>query len=154
MKICGLLEAEHIFFDLQPGDKESVLNSFVRALKGRGLISDEHRILEELKKRESLGSTGLERGIAIPHALTEEMKQSFLALAVFKKGIEYEALDRMPTYVLLLILGNKDEPGTQLKILAHVCRLVKETDVIEKIRESASPAEVCRVLEEEEARII
>jgi mannitol/fructose-specific phosphotransferase system IIA component (Ntr-type) len=45
MKICGLLDEDHIFFDLQPGGKTSVLRSFVRALKERGLISDERRIL-------------------------------------------------------------------------------------------------------------
>jgi mannitol/fructose-specific phosphotransferase system IIA component (Ntr-type) len=154
MKICVLLDDDHIFFDLQPGDKKSVLGSFVRALKGRGLISDEGKILEALVKRESLCSTGLERGIAIPHALTEEKKESFLALAVIKQGIEFEALDQMPTYVLLMLLGSVDEPGVQLKMLAHICRLVKETDVIEKIKGAASPAEVCRILEEEEARII
>lgn len=154
MKICGLMEYDHIFFDLQPGDKTSVIKSFVRALRERGLISDEHMILEELMKRESLGSTGLERGVAIPHALTSEKKETFMALAVFKQGIEFEALDQMPTYVLLMLLGNKDEPGVQLKILAHVCRLVKETDLIARIREAASPSEICRILEEEEARII
>lgn len=154
MKICGLLEKEHIFFDLKPGDKESVLKNFVGALKARGLISDEEKILEGLMKRESLGSTGLERGIAVPHTLTDEMKQATLALAVFQEGIEFDAMDQMPTFVLLMILGNNDDPGTQLKVLAHVCRLVKETDIIEKLKTAASSSEVCGIFEEEEAKII
>jgi len=154
MKICSWLKQDHIFFELKPGDKTKVLEDFVKALKSRDLISDERKILAALLNRESLGSTGLERGIAIPHALTDEIEEPFLALAVFDEGLEFEAADQMPTYVLLLLLGNEDRPGDQLKALAHVCRLLKETDFVEKARRADSPAEVCRILETEEAKII
>jgi mannitol/fructose-specific phosphotransferase system IIA component (Ntr-type) len=50
-------------------------------------------------------------------------------------------------------LGNTDKPGVQLKILAHICRLVKETDIVEKIRKVESPGEICRIFEEEEGKI-
>ncbi len=154
MKICGWLKQDHIFFDLKPADKAKVLEDFVRALKSRGLISNERKILAALLKRESLGSTGLEQGIAIPHALTDEIQEPFLALAVFKEGLEFEAADQMATYVLLLLLGNEDQPGAQLKALAHVCRLLKETDFVEKARKAESPREIRRILEAEEAKIL
>jgi mannitol/fructose-specific phosphotransferase system IIA component (Ntr-type) len=79
--------------------------------------------------------------------------EPLLALAVVKKGMTYESVDQMPTYVLLLILGNTNKPGVQLKILAHICRLVKETDIVEKIRKVESPEEICRIFEEEERKI-
>jgi mannitol/fructose-specific phosphotransferase system IIA component (Ntr-type) len=154
MKICGLLDADHVFFDLKPGDKASVLQGFVTALKGRGLISDERGLLDGLMERESLCSTGLEKGIAIPHTLMDEIQSPFMALAVFGEGIDFDAADQLPTYVLLMLIGNRNDPGAQLKMLAHVCRLVKETDVIEKIKGAGSAEHVCRILEEEEARII
>jgi len=153
MKICGILSEDRIFFDLKPGDKRSVLTEFVAALKKRNLIAAESRILEELLRRESLCSTGLEKGMAIPHCLSPEIEQSFLALAVFKEGIEYEAVDQMPTHVLLLLMGNSEDPGTQLKLLAHICRLVKETELVERIKQAQTPSEVCRILNEEEAKI-
>jgi len=153
MNICGLLKEEHIILDLKPGEKRSILKEFVSALEKRGLISDEEIILDELLKRESLGSTGLEKGIAIPHALIDEVKEPFLALALIREGIDFEAVDQMPTYILLLLLGNKDDPGRQLKILAHICRLVKETPVIEKVRQAESPQDICQILEQEEGKI-
>lgn len=153
MNICGLLSEDRIFFELKPGDKKDVLTEFVQSLSKRGLISDAKSILQQLLDREKLGSTGLEKGIAIPHALTDEIEESFLALAVIKDGIDYEAIDQMPTYVLLLLLGNNKKPGVQLKVLAHVCRLVKETDFIDRILSAESGSEVCRILEEEEAKI-
>jgi len=154
MKICSLLKRDHIFLDLKPGDKRQVLEEFVAAAKERNLIGDDKLILEELFKRESLGSTGLENGIAIPHALIEDIKEPFLALAVFKNGIDFEAADQMPTYVLIMLLGSKNNPGAQLKILAHVCRLVKETNVVEQIKKIESPVDICVLLEEEEGKIV
>ncbi len=153
MNICGFLREDHIILDLKPGEKKQILEDFVATLKKRDLISDEEIILEELLKRESLGSTGLEKGIAVPHALTDRVNDPFLALAVIKQGIDFEAVDQMPTYVILLLLGNKDNPGLQLKLLAHICRLVKETKIVERIREAASPEDICTIFDEEEGKI-
>ncbi|MDH4219907.1 MAG: PTS sugar transporter subunit IIA [Candidatus Aminicenantes bacterium] len=154
MKICSILKENHVFLDLKSRDKRQVLEEFVAAIKEKGLISDDKLVLDELLKRESLGSTGLEKGIAIPHALIDELKEPFLAIAVIKAGTDFEAADQMPTYILMLLLGNKNNPGAQLKILAHVCRLVKETDFIEKIKKINEPNEICAILEEEEGKII
>lgn len=153
MKICTRIEEKHVFLDLKSGDKRHVLEEFVKEIKKRELISDDKLILDELLKRESLGSTGLEKGIAIPHALIDEVKEPFLALAVIKDGIDFEAADQMPTYVLLLLLGSKNDPGAQLKILAHVCRLVKETNFVAQIMKIENPKDICALLEEEEGKI-
>jgi len=154
MRICNLLKEDHIFLDLKPGDKKQVLEEFVTSIKERGLISDDKLILDAILKRESLGSTGLEKGIAVPHALIDESKGPFLALALIKEGIDFEAADLMPTYVLILLLGDKNNPGEQLKILAHVCRLVKETEVVEKIKKVKNSSEICAIVEEEEGKIV
>jgi mannitol/fructose-specific phosphotransferase system IIA component (Ntr-type) len=153
MKICGYLKESHIFLDLEPGDKKDVLGTFISELKKRGIINDEKMILDKLLEREILCSTGLEKGIAVPHTLTDQVDEPLLALGLIKKGMTYESVDQMPTYVLLLILGNTNKPGIQLKILAHICRLVKETDVVEKIRKIESPSEICKIFEEEEGKI-
>lgn len=153
MKICDYLKEDHIFLDLKPGDKTQVLKQLMTALKKKGLISKEKVILDELLQRENLGSTGLEKGIAIPHALIDEIEESFLALAVMKKGVDFEALDKKPTRIILLLLGNKNKPGFQLKILAHICRLVKETNFVEKARKAKNAAEICSILKEEEEKI-
>ena len=114
MKICSLLKEDHIFLDLESGEKKQVLEEFVSGLKKRSLISEEKIILDELLKRESLGSTGLEKGIAVPHALTDEIEDTLLALALMKEGVDFEAVDQMPTYIILLLLGNKKNPGGRI----------------------------------------
>jgi PTS system nitrogen regulatory IIA component len=153
MKICEHLKDSYVFLDMKSRDKKDFLDEMVTGLKDRGIIKNHRKILEEVLKREGLGSTGLEKGIAIPHALTNEVKDTVLALAVVKEGIDFEAADQKPSYVVVLLLGNKANPGYQLKVLAHVCRLFKETAVVEKIRKSKSIADVCKIFSEEERKI-
>ena len=153
MKICDLLKETHIVFDLKPGDKEQVLTNFTQELKRRNLIQDDKAVIRELLKRESLGSTGLEKGFAVPHALMDDVQEAFLALGIVKKGTDFEAVDLTPTFVLLLLLGNSARPGIQLKILAHICRLVKETKFVEKVQKIKNPQEICRLFENEEEKI-
>jgi len=153
MNICKMLKENHIILDLKSGEKAKVLQDFVARLKERGLIADEKTILNELLERENLCSTGLEKGLAVPHTLTDQVNEPLLALAIVKEGTMYESVDQMPTYVLLLILGNKENPGVQLKILAHVCRLVKETEFVEKVKNAKAIKDVCTILDEEEGKM-
>lgn len=153
MKVHKNLKESHIFLDLEAGEKKHVLERFVSALKKKGFISKDKIILAELLKRESLGSTGLEKGIAVPHALIKKIKEPIVALALIKDGIDFEAMDQMPTYIILLLLGDKDNPGFQLKLLAHVCRLVKESDFVERAKKAETSQEIWSILKEEEEKI-
>lgn len=153
MKVHEYLKENHIFLDIEPGDKRHVLEKFVSALKKRGLISKEKVILDELLRREGLGSTGLEKGIAVPHALVKKIKEPIVALALIKEGVDFKAVDQMPTYIVLLLLGDKNNPGFQLKLLAHICRMVKETDFVENVKKAETSRDIWSVLKEEEDKI-
>jgi len=153
MKVHEYLKENHIFLDFEPGDKRQILEQFVSAMKKKGLISREKNILDELLKRESLGSTGLENGIAVPHALIKKIEEPIVALALIKKGIDFEAADQMPTYIVILLLGEKDNPGFQLKLLAHICRMVKETDFVKKVKKAETSRDIWTILMKEEEKV-
>ena len=153
MKICNFLEKDRIFLDLKTGSKQEILKVMVKHMKLRGLILNDEIVLNELLKRESICSTGLEKGIAIPHTLTDEVKKPLVVMALIKGGMDYEAVDQKPTYILLLLLGPKNNPGLQLKLLAHICRLVKETPIVEKLKKADSPEEICTIFKQEEGKI-
>ena len=146
MKICHLLKKEHVFLDVKTNDKNELLKEFVLALKETKAIKDDNVILEALLKREGLGSTGLEKGFAVPHALVDGIEEPIIALSVIRDGIDFNAADSKPSYVVMLLLGSKKNPGSQLKILAHLCRLVKETNFVEAAKKSKSPDEVYNIL--------
>ncbi len=153
MKICHLLKKEWIFLDRKPSDKKQLLEDFVLELKKTKAIKNDKEILEAILKREGLGSTGLEDGFAIPHALLESGDPSIIALYVIKDGIDFDAADHKLSYAIMLLLGSKNNPSHQLKILAHLCRMVKETDFVQQVREAKTQEDVFRILECDEESI-
>jgi len=153
MKICEFLNQDNIFLDLKTRSKKKILEEMVEKMKEGGFISNKDTVLNELLTRESISSTGLEMGIAVPHTLTNEVKNTLVVMALIKEGIDYEAIDQKPTYVLLLLLSPKDKPGKQLILLAHICRLVKETSIVEKLKKADSPEKVCALFKQEERKI-
>ena len=110
-------------------------------------------VFNELLKREAICSTGLESGIAVPNALTDEVREPLIVIALIKDGMKYEEVDQKTTYLLILLLGRKDNPGLQLRLLAHICRLVKETAIVEKLKKAGSPENICEVIKQEERKI-
>lgn len=95
----------------------------------------------------------MEKGIAVPHALVENIKEPILALALVEKGINFEAPDKKPTHVILLLLGNKNNPSLQLRGLAHICRLIKGTKFVRAVKKARSSQEICSILKREEEKI-
>jgi mannitol/fructose-specific phosphotransferase system IIA component (Ntr-type) len=153
MKIIDRITENYVFLDLNPRDKKQALDDFVSALEERNLIEDKNLVLDALLKREALGSTGLENGIAIPHALIDGIKESLVALALIRDGVDFESADNQPTHVIFILLGKKDNPGDQLKMLAHICRMVRETDFMEKFKNVKTPLDVCQLLKRMEDKM-
>lgn len=153
MRIGGLLTQDKIVLGLEPGGKEEVLKRFLSILEERGLIKNPAEVQERILERERLGSTALDQEIAVPHALTSCMEKTFLALAVLKKKINFGTDEPKPVSILWLLLGHKDKPGQQLRVLAHICRFIKESEVVQKIRKAESVRGICKIIDEEERKI-
>ncbi|MBN1271555.1 MAG: PTS sugar transporter subunit IIA [Candidatus Aminicenantes bacterium] len=153
MKIYDQIPPNLIFLDLCPKEKEQLLKDIVANMKEKGFISNERKILEKLLEREHLCCTALEKGIAVPHALIDIENPPLVALARIKEGVNFESADRMPTYIIMMLLGNKNDPGSHLRFLARICRLVKETQFVEKARQAETPSEILAILKEEEKKI-
>src|SRR6185295_3011798 len=99
MKITEFLSKAGIKIGLQSSEKEDTLKELVDVLAEVQDIGDKKSILKALVERESLGSTGIGQGIAIPHGKTEKIKELVAVLGISKKGINFEALDGEPVYI-------------------------------------------------------
>lgn len=150
MKITDYLDKSHIYLDMTSSDKKNVLEELTVRLAASGAIRSGLAVLEALLKREGLGSTGLEKGIAVPHALTSDIAHPLIAVSVIKEGMDFESADGQPSYVVLLLLGGRQNPGIQLQVLAHICRLTKESDMVERMRSAQTAEEVYRILDHAE----
>jgi PTS system fructose-specific IIC component len=105
----------------------SVLTEIVHTLALKNKISDERFIIEMLKNRESLGSTGLGNGVAFPHGRSLAIKDLSVLFARSASGVDFDALDGKPTRVFFLILAPSDKGSeTYLAILSELISLIQK----------------------------
>ena len=99
---------------------------------------EEDVIFKALKEREDMGSTGFSRGIAIPHCQLEGIDHFIIAIAICKKGINFDSLDKKKSRIFVTIVGPKGDRETHLKLLAQVSQILKEPHVIDEILQSTT----------------
>lgn len=104
-------------------------------------------IFETLLQRERLGSTGLGRGIAIPHVKFKDLKTIVCLFARLEEPIEFEAHDGEPVDLIFLLLAPEHASGDHLKALARISRLVRDPQMLESLRAAPDAAGLRRVLE-------
>ena len=152
MKITDFLNVKGIKVDLEATDKEGILKEMVDLLAEVKDVGDKKNILRALIERENLGSTGIGQGIAIPHGKTDKVDGLVAVLGVSRKGVNFEALDGEPVYILFLLVAPKDTAGPHLKALAQISRLLRDTYFCELIRQCKTPKDIFDLIAKEENR--
>jgi fructose-specific phosphotransferase system IIA component len=146
-KLASLFQEDLCIFSLRSRKKVSVLQEMVRHLKSAGRITDEHFILEMLKNRESLGSTGLGLGVAFPHGRSVAIPEITVLFARSPSGVDFEALDNEPTRVFFLILAPSEKGAEKyLALLSRLTALVQQPDILKKLYEAKNYKSLQEVL--------
>jgi PTS system nitrogen regulatory IIA component len=131
--IAEFLSPANVLVNFRASGKEELLGALARHA-ATALALPPELILSELLKRETLGSTGLGDGVALPHTRLQELTKPFGMLARLKRGIDYEAIDgRAVDLVFLLLLPAKSQ-GEQLSALASVARKLRDNDARQRMR--------------------
>src|SRR3989338_5020694 len=146
MKISEVLDVRAIKLGLKATTKEEAMKELVEILAQVEDVGDPKGIVKALLERESLGSTGIGQGIAIPHGKTDKVKELVAVLAVSQKGVNFEALDGEPVYIFFLLVAPKDTAGPHLKALAQISRLLRDSYFCELIKRCKSPSEVYELI--------
>ena len=152
MKVTEFLDVKGIKLDLQASEKQDILKELVDVLADVKDIGDKKLILKALLERESLGSTGIGQGIAIPHGKTDKVKELISVLAISKKGVNFEALDGEPVYIFFLLVAPKDAAGPHLKALAQISRMLRDTYFCDLLRRCETTEQVYDLIRKEENR--
>lgn len=152
MKISEILDKNGIKIGLTSTVKEDVLKELVEVLGQVEDIGDQKSIVKALLERESLGSTGIGQGIAIPHGKTDKVNRLIAVLGVSQQGVNFDALDGEPVYIFFLLVAPKDCAGPHLKALAQISRLLRDSYFCQLIRRSKTPEDVYKLIKNEEDR--
>jgi len=150
MKILDFLCQEAIVTDLEARTKKEVITELAELLAKAKKVKSVEEIVKVLMEREQLGSTGIGQGVAIPHGKTDLVNEIVAAFGVSKKGIDFDALDGEPVYLVFLLLAPQEAAGTHLKALAKISRLLKDKFFRQALRNATSPEELVKIISEED----
>ena len=141
MKIPDLLSPTDILIDVRASGKRPLLQELAaRAAAGLGLPVD--RVASCLLKREELGSTGIGKGVALPHARLPELQRPYGILARLRPPIEFDAIDGQPVdLVFVLLLPAAAEDGA-LAALASVSRTLRSPESLVRLRGATTASEL------------
>jgi len=147
MHIRDFLTPDAVTLHLQAGNKDSVLPELVALLKTAP--RSEETLLRLLRRREEHGSTGVGRGLAIPHCRSTEVQRVRLAFGRSVAGVNYQALDGAPVHAFFLIVAPPAETVPQyLPILGKIASLGREPDLQDRIKKLQNAEELFKLLEE------
>ena len=147
MELREFFAEEAIKLDLEGTTKDDVLKELIGLL---GLDEkNESMLFKMLKRRENLGSTGIGRGIAIPHCRSLVVNKLRVAFGRKKAGLDFKAIDEKPVHFFFLIVAPPLEVSNQyLPVLGKIAQFSKEADVPERMMSITAPAEFMKLLEE------
>jgi len=150
MKFADFILLDAIRTEIQATDKEGVIREMVQSLLGAGGIKeDEYEgIVKAIIRREELGSTGIGRGIAVPHTKHLSVDRLVGTVAISSAGIDFDSLDCEKVYLFFLLVSPPDRPGEHLRALEHITRQLKDETFCRFLKQSKNPDDVKQLLEE------
>ena len=150
MQLDQIFKVEFINADLSAKNKDEALAELVNTIIKGGIKLNYSSIIEVLKQRESLGSTGIGDGVAIPHGKIAELGDIIVAFGRSREGVSYNSLDGKPVHLFFLLLAPENSAGQHLKILAKISKMLKEADFRKKLIKAKSQSDLYQVIIDQE----
>ncbi len=150
MKFSDFVATESIRSQVTASTKEGVIREMAQALVDAGKIAagDLEGIVKAIMKREDLGSTGIGRGVAVPHTKHPSVSRLVGTVAVSPAGIEFESLDGEPVHLFFLLVSPPDRPGDHLRALENISRQLRDDGFCKLLKAAKGPVEIQGLLEE------
>ncbi|MBN2104773.1 PTS sugar transporter subunit IIA [bacterium] len=126
----SLFREERYVSELKGTRKNQILDELLGLLKQNHVVNHPDLLLETLKKRETLGSTGLGKNVAIPHCRTLTVSELIVIVGHSNKGVDWQAMDKKPvTLIFLIIAPPQEKQNIYLPVLGKICEIVRENKI-------------------------
>jgi PTS system nitrogen regulatory IIA component len=150
MRMSDFVVRDAIIPELSATTKEGVIREMVESLRNAGQFrgTDPEDIVRAILKRELLGSTGIGRGVAIPHTKHTSADRLLGTVALSKAGVAFDSLDGDPVHIFVLLVSPQDRPGDHLRALENVSRSLRDDAFVRQLRNSTTREQIWSVLEQ------
>jgi mannitol/fructose-specific phosphotransferase system IIA component (Ntr-type) len=142
------LSIELVTTDLPGRNKEQIIRSLLELVSSTGKVLDPETALKDVLEHETGMSTGMEHGIAIPHARTDAVRELVACVGISKRKIDFECLDHKPAQIFVMTLSPRNGGGPHVQFLAEISRLLKDARFRKRILRAKSDEELISILTE------
>jgi mannitol/fructose-specific phosphotransferase system IIA component (Ntr-type) len=153
MRFRDFLKMEAIKFQIGQSNKRSVIEKLVDDLKTVYKLPDKDPILKSVLERESLMSTGVGKGVAIPHGKVDAINEVLGSMLIINPGVEFGSPDEIPVQIAILLVASSKETGPHIRALAHISRVLQDEKVREEIVHSKTAKEILDILDRKEKEL-
>lgn len=152
MSITEILTLGRVLPELRATDKEAALRELAELISSAAPSAGVEQILAILRERERLNSTAIGDGIAIPHGRLSGIENVVAGFARSTRGLDFDSVDRQPTYLFFVLLAPDDAAALHLKALARISRLLKSPAFREHLLTLSSADEIFRAIVDEDRK--
>ncbi len=150
MRISSLLSEETITISMGHRDKQGIIEELLDLAMNTGKITDRPMALKAVMDREDLMSTGLERGIAVPHAKSPAASDLSMSLGISSEGIDFQSADGKPSHLFFFLLAPEAAAGPNVQVLAQIARLTNDPAFCHALKGASSTREVLEIIQDAE----
>ena len=148
--IADYIKVETINLNLESKNKNTVIRELYNNLRQTNLIKDEEQGLNDIFKREDMGSTGIGKRIALPHAKTKAVDELMITFGISRNGISYNSVDDENVNIFFMFLCPENKTREYLKVLARISRLIREEKFVNDLLKATSNQEILELIRKEE----
>jgi len=150
MKFADFILIDAIRTEIHADTKEGVIREMTQSLLDAGGVKeDEYEgIVKAIIRREELGSTGIGRGIAVPHTKHPSVDRLVGTVAISSAGIDFDSLDCEKVYLFFLLVSPPDRPGEHLRALEHITRQLRDETFCRFLKQAKNQEDVKQLLQE------
>lgn len=146
MNLRKALTPDTIRLNLTGKDKTAIITEMVDLLVAAGLVKDREGALRAVFEREKKMSTGMQYGIAIPHAKCDVVDTLVAAIGIAPEGVDFDSLDGQPARIFILTLSPAKRAGPHIQFLAEISRVLSNGTLRDQVLSARSPDALLSIL--------
>ena len=148
--IADYIKVDTLNLNLESKNKNAVIRELYNNLLKTNLIKDEEQALNDIFAREEMGSTGIGKKIALPHAKTKAVDELMITFGISRNGIAYNSIDDENVNIFFMFLCPENKTREYLKVLARISRLIREDRIVDSLLKASSNEEILEIIRTEE----
>ncbi len=148
MKLSDVFCFDSVVVPLVSKERDTIIGELVDSLAANGCFgkADKEEIKQSIIKRENDASTGIGKGVAVPHVKTDSVKKAVAAIGISEEGVDFSSLDKQPVYTIILLVSSSENPDNHLQAMEKIFKLLQNDKCRKFLRQSTTVEHVKEII--------